>query len=188
MEDGGVLYRLKRFGVQRRARMRGPSRKATYQLIAPRGNLRLVWWPVGDVRAVSWRPRESGGGYAVDPIPTWRKTKMKRVKQLTGEEAPVSVASQAPGGFDKFPGLNAHQSGTKYDDGAPRRPGSVRSYTEGSEWCVRVSDPDSCCSFVARGETWWDAMLLAELLVTAERCPWAPDSFLQDQAARKKKK
>lgn len=187
MLDGGILCWVRAPGARRRAGQRGPSVKATFTWIVGRLKLRLAWWPDGRVRVIAkylWLP--DARHFASDPSWQWEK-RVKRVTPASSADAPRHVASLAPGGLDKIPGLIEHCAVTKYEDNAPRKVGAVRWWSEGAEWCVRVSDPDSACSFVTRAETLWDALLTAELLITSDRCPWAPDTFLADRAAKKKK-
>jgi len=188
MEDGGSLERLRRYGVRKRAGMKGPMTRAAYRLCTGKAKFLLWWWPDGTIRPVAVWPAIAGRGYADQSTPLWRRPRMRKVKAASPGDAPRNHASLNPGALDKLPGLIDHLAVIKYDDDSPRQVGAIRVTTEGFEWCVRVSDPDSACSFVARAETLWDAILLAELLVTSERCPWSPDSFLADRAARKKKK
>jgi len=188
MVDGGLLRGLERYGIRRRAGMRGPAWRAHYRLLLPHAKLVLWWWPNGDIRAVASHPWTTAGCYAFDPQPLWRRSKMKRVSLASGGDRPRHNASLALGGLDKLSALVEHCAVITYDDGEPRQVGALRVTTEGAEWCVRVSDPDSSSSFVARGETLWDALLLAELLISSERCPWSPDSFLAERAAKRKRK
>lgn len=188
MFDAGILERLVSYGVRRRAGQRGPSRRCYFTLCARRAKYRVWWWPDGTVRFVERWAALPSGGYSSVSQPLWRKPKMKRVTAAGGEDAPRSHASMASGGLEQLPGLIEHLAVIKYDDHAPRKPGAIRVTVEGAEWCVRVSDPDSCMSFVAKAETLWDALLQAELLIGSNRCPWSPDTFLREQAEKKKKK
>lgn len=177
-----------RVGVRRRKGQRGPSYKTSFRLFVRTGYIWFTWWPDGKVRPSSFYRYSASGGY--ERVPSWcaEDRTMKRVKLSKPEEGPNHHASLDPGRLPDLPGLHHHCAIIKYDDGEPRKPGAVRFWVEGAEWCVRVSDPDSSSSFVARGPTLSDALLTAELLITSDTCPWSPDSFLQEQAAKKKRK
>lgn len=113
---------------------------------------------------------------------------VRRVKAETAKEMPDHFADPAPGMLHQIPALVAHCSMVKYPDGEPRMPGRFAVFVDGAEWCVRVSDPDSLMSFTAKAPSVSDALLLAELWYTGDKCPWAPDSYMRELAARKKKK
>jgi hypothetical protein len=113
---------------------------------------------------------------------------MKRVAAPGGEGKPSSQASVETGNGSGLAALAQHCAYLRYEDGGDRQPGWFKVDVVGSEWCIRVSDPDSECSFVARAGTMMDALKLASTLLDSENCPWAPDRFLKGRAAPKKKK
>jgi len=84
--------------------------------------------------------------------------------------------------------LVEHCAVRKYDDGSSREVGWLTIKTQGAAWVVQVKDPDSCCSFVAIGKTLDEALETASLLLSCDEAPWEPDTWLQQAAARKKRK
>jgi len=113
---------------------------------------------------------------------------MRRVRQPSGADRPAHQAAiDVPSDLGLYE-LARHCADIRYEDGGERQVGWYKVDVVGTEWQCRVSDPDSECSFVARGVTMLEALRLASALLGAENCPWAPDRFLKGRAAPKKKK
>lgn len=100
----------------------------------------------------------------------------------------VHAAALESNVFTKLHQLVAHCAVTRYDDGEPRRPGWFTVKTMGALWVVQVKDPDAAASLSATGATLDDALVLADLLLSAPDAPWEPDPFLASPPARGRKK
>jgi hypothetical protein len=85
-------------------------------------------------------------------------------------------------------GIVNHCAVTRYDDGDERKPGWISVKTFGSAWQVEAKDPDTCCSMRVVQPSLDDALALLNLLLESEEAPWEPDTWLQQQAAKSKKK
>jgi hypothetical protein len=82
----------------------------------------------------------------------------------------------------------AHCAVTQYDDGDARKPGWVTIKTFGSAWQVEAKDPDTCLALRVVQASLDDALGLMNLLLESEEAPWEPDTWLQQQAAKNRKK
>lgn len=90
--------------------------------------------------------------------------------------------------FAKCHGVVKHCSITQYEDGEPRKPGWITIKTLGSAWQVEAKDPDSCLSLRVLENSLDEALELLNLLLESEEAPWELDTWLQQQAARNRKK
>lgn len=84
--------------------------------------------------------------------------------------------------------LVKHMALTQYDDGDQRKPGWITIKTFGSSWQIEIKDPDSCLALRVMGPTLDECLALATLLLESDEAPWEPDTWLQQQAAKNRKK
>lgn len=89
--------------------------------------------------------------------------------------------------LSKLHQLIAHCAVTRYDDGTPRRTGWWTVKTIGSLWVVQLKDPDAGASLPCTGATVDDALVLADLLLSAPDAPWEPDPFLTQTLKKTRK-
>lgn len=85
-------------------------------------------------------------------------------------------------------GIVSHCAITRYDDGDQRKPGWITIKTLGSAWQIEAKDPDTCCSLRVVNAKLDDALTLLDVLLESEEAPWEPDTWLQQAAAKLRKK
>jgi len=112
---------------------------------------------------------------------------MKKVKRAERASVRHLAALESEMFRDHMP-IVEHMAMLQYDDGEPRRVGWITMRTIGSAWQVVVKDPDGCASFTAVGKTLDEALDTAALLLGSEEAPWEPDTWLEKDAAKTKKK
>lgn len=81
-----------------------------------------------------------------------------------------------------------HCAVTQYDDGEPRKPGWITVKTFGSAWQIEAKDPDSCLALRVVENSLDEALALLTLLLESDEAPWEVDTWLQQQAAKGRKK
>lgn len=84
--------------------------------------------------------------------------------------------------------LVKHMAVVQYDDGTVRKPGWITIKTFGSAWQVEAKDPDSCLSLRVIENSLDEALQLLALLLESDEAPWEVDTWLQQQAAKIRKK
>jgi len=114
----------------------------------------------------------------------------KRVPQAPKEGAAgvkhsAALESQI---FGKLLPLLAHCAVNRYDDGDPRRTGWFTVKTMGSIWVVTLKEPDTALSLSCTGQTFDDALVLADLMLQSDDAPWEPDVFLKGAQANGKRR
>lgn len=90
--------------------------------------------------------------------------------------------------FSTLHPLVAHCTHTQYDDGSTRKVGWITLKTMGASWIVEVKDPDTCSKLTVVQTSLDDALALASVLLESEECPWEPDTWLRQNAAKNSKK
>jgi hypothetical protein len=85
-------------------------------------------------------------------------------------------------------GIVGHCAVTRYDDGDPRKVGWIVIKTLGSAWQIEAKDPDTCCTLRVVQANLDDALGLINLMLESDEAPWEPDTWLQQAAAKGKKK
>lgn len=154
-------------------------------------HLRTVWVDLYHYPHRGYYPRasstDSGVSWSPYPCPEWGGLKMKRkvISQGIAKGGQKSLVSQDTKAFGKFPAVMSHIGDVVYDDGSPRKPGTVTVRTLGTSWQLIAKDPDAGAQLVALGQTVDEAMILLDRLLGAEDAPWELDPFAG--GGRKKK-
>lgn len=123
----------------------------------------------------------SGDSYAE----IWEMKKKNAPTNVSGQKHLASVESNILG---QCHALVKHCAVTAYDDGDPRKPGWITIKTFGAAWQVEAKDPDSCLSIRVVENSLDEALMLLNLLLESDEAPWEPDQWLQQQAAKARKK
>lgn len=111
----------------------------------------------------------------------------KKTKVNSGADVPHLAAVES-NVFANLMGLVNHCAITRYDDGDPRKVGWITLKTYGSAWQVEAKDPDTCCRLTVVENSLDNALGLLNMLLESEEAPWEPDQWLQQQAAKNRKK
>lgn len=89
--------------------------------------------------------------------------------------------------FKKLPNVMAHLCVCRYEDGTPRKPGRMFIETSGAFFKVVIKEPDDALEMLLNAPTIDDVFALADLMLGAEKAPWAPDPFAKARQGPKKK-
>lgn len=169
---------------------RRPLATAWYMYTVPRG--RFIWRLAARRNWGTTIVQVTEQGMVVWEHPSFVVYEDLRVMKKKRKAAETSdaqhLASVESVLFGRLHSLVAHCGVTKYDDGDTRKPGWWVVKTMGSAWVVEVKDPDTCCRLVVVQQTLDEALTLAALLLESEEAPWEPDPWLQQSAARARKK
>lgn len=114
--------------------------------------------------------------------------KVKKRTAPTNREGVKHLAAVESNVFSQLAGLVKHCAVTQYDDGDPRKPGWITIKTFGAAWQVECKDPDSCLSLRVVENSLDEALMLLNLLLESEEAPWERDLWLEQQAAKARKK
>jgi len=158
-----------------------------------RVRVRTTWFVL---RQVPWKgicviaEHEPGAHGHPGEVPSrvWEYPSMAIKKRDAAKVEAIHLAAVECKTFDGLMPLVEHMALRQYEDATPREPGWITIKTQGSAWVVQVKDPDSVSSFSAVAETLDKALETAALLLSCDDAPWELDRWLQDAAARKKKK
>lgn len=90
--------------------------------------------------------------------------------------------------FKQLPNIMSHLCVCRYEDGGPRRPGRMFIETSGAFFKVVVKEPDDGLEMLLSAPTIDDVLALADLMLAADRAPWAPDPFARKQGGKGGKK
>jgi hypothetical protein len=101
---------------------------------------------------------------------------------------PCHFAPMATLVFGKLPNIMSHLCVCRYEDGSPRRPGRMFIETSGAFFKVVVKEPDDALEMLLNAPSLDDVLALADLMLGAEKAPWAPDPFAQRRQGGGKKK
>ena len=113
---------------------------------------------------------------------------MKKKTGSTGQPDASHLAAVETNLLHAHMGVVNHCAVTRYDDGDARKVGWVVIKTFGSAWQLEAKDPDTCCTLRVVQASLDDALALLNLLLESEEAPWEPDSWLQQTAAKAKRK
>jgi len=153
---------------------------------------RLEWWLVAKrgFGVTLWATIHEGVVNPFWPTCSWYGDllMMKRRVQRQDAETPPHLAPIETEVLNRCIPLVAHCAATKYDDGAPRKPGWFTVRTRGSAWEIEIKDPDTCSRLVVIQGTLDDALALATMLLDSEEAPWEPDPWLAKMNAPRGKK
>jgi hypothetical protein len=112
---------------------------------------------------------------------------MKR-RQIGGSGNAPQVKHLAPLESTLFQACLAilkHVAITQYDDGTPRRPGSLYLTTVGSAYKVVLKDPDAGAQLQVIGDNADNAFAAATLLLESEDAPWEIDPWAKQVKGKK---
>lgn len=104
------------------------------------------------------------------------------------KELPIPALPSDSKALAKFPLLREFLSATQYEDGAIRTPGYCTIRPRFIEWEITLYDPDGGVRVAIRARTLDDMLQAVEVVLSASEAPWEPDSYLQDQLAKRGKK
>lgn len=90
--------------------------------------------------------------------------------------------------FGKLPNVMAHLCVCRYEDGQPRRPGRMFIETSGAFFKVVLKEPDDGLEMLLNAPTIDDVLALSDLMLGAEKAPWAPDPFAKGRPGPGKKR
>lgn len=123
-----------------------------------------------------------------DPV-TSKRVAMRRVQLGSPDPGGVKhLAAVESTAFSSFMRLVFHCAALQYEDGTPRRPGWFTIKTMGASWVIEVKDPDGCARLVVVERTLDDALVLAQVLLESDQPPWERDQWLEQQAAKERRK
>lgn len=129
----------------------------------------------------------SGQAWEHFPVPEFWGSRMKKrsISEGARKGGQKSLASQDTKFFARWPAILQHVADICYDDGSPRKPGTITLRTLGTSWQLTARDPDSGAQLVSLGQSIDEACSLLDKLLAAEDAPWELDVFASQ--GRKKK-
>lgn len=113
---------------------------------------------------------------------------MRKVQLSNGAKTagPVHLAAVESDLLGSLTQLIAHVTHTRYDDGSPRRTGTIGIRTQGASWVCEARDYDAAARMRAVAQSLDDVLVLIDTLLGADEAPWEPDIYLQDQTKLRK--
>lgn len=90
--------------------------------------------------------------------------------------------------FKAFPRLVAFLADQWYDDGSPRKRGSLWIDSEGSFWKAMLKEPSMFLCARIRAASLEDLLKAVETFLGLDAPPWEPDEYAREKASGKKKK
>lgn len=183
-----VLTRARVKAMARKPRRTAPKVWQAYLLPVKGGHAHLVTHP--RLGVTLWGFNRLGVF-----VPWWKNLSwygdllvIKRRKQAADGQPVTHLAPMETNLLANHLALVTHCAATQFDDGTPRKPGWFTVRTRGSAWEVEIKDPETCSRLVVIQQTIDDVLALAVVLLDAEDAPWERDPWLQQQAAKSKKK
>lgn len=110
----------------------------------------------------------------------------KRVQGTSDSRGPLHLAAVETECLRAFGQIVAHLTVMRYDDGSPRRPGTVTLRTLGPTWQAEARDYDAGLRLRVIGDEVDTVLLMLDALLGSDDAPWEPDEYLQGRVGKKK--
>lgn len=162
------VYRIRRYM---------PHGACQYHLHAGNTRALLQYTPRVGVHVLSydsWRDRDLLP-VTLPPLP--EVPNMKRMQKAATEGVPVVPAEASSKFLQHAKPLLLWCSETRYDDGTPRVPGTLRIATRGTVWSFTLTDPDSQKRLCVVGLDVDEVLKTLIAHLTAENAPWEHDPY-----------
>ena len=165
-----------------------PKRPAWFYLWWGRSRLLVAHLPRWGMGVLERVVRSRAGSVSLKP--DWRRVGWMSLKKRNVSSAEASAPlpdSKSPWG-SVWSSLAVHVAVNRYEDGGQRTPGYFTIRTEGTDWVVRLVEPDQCASLTCRAPTLEECLLLACLLCESDSAPWQNDPWLEARKPKPKKR
>lgn len=172
----------------RRPRRREARPGQTFTYVTCRWVWTFLYLPGG---RVTYRARTDGTDVRFwcflgsDYVEVWAMKRRTAPSNASGQKHLASVETNI---LTQCHAIVRHCAVTQYDDGEPRKPGWITVKTFGSAWQIEAKDPDSCLALRVVENSLDEALALLTLLLESDEAPWEVDTWLQQQAAKGRKK
>jgi hypothetical protein len=119
-----------------------------------------------------------------------RESRMKKpqVSAVAPEQPPEEYKPYESVTFKKFPRLVAFLADQWYDNGEPRKRGSLWIDSEGSFWKAMIKEPSLFLCARIRAASLEDLLKALETFLGLDSPPWEPDQYALEKTTGKKKK
>lgn len=117
-----------------------------------------------------------------------KKVKKPQVSAAAPEQPPEEYKPYESATFKKFPRLVAFLADHWYDDGTPRKRGSLWIDSEGSFWKALIKEPSLLLCARIRAASLEDLLKALETFLGLDSPPWEPDQYAQGKVKDKKNK